>query len=89
VDCGQVNILLEVNHRPLAHYIEEDVMADQQSEHDYHRKKADELDAKVAEYLEQLTKVATLDDLLQGVRDAAGWALVAHKTDVERRHRHG
>ncbi len=26
MDCGQVNILPEVNHRPLAHYIEEDVM---------------------------------------------------------------
>lgn len=46
-----------------------------------------EFELKAEEYLGRLTKVSSIDDLLQVVRDAAGWALVAHREDMTRRAR--
>lgn len=45
--------------------------------------KEDEFDAGVEKYLEGLTRVKTVDDLLKIVRDASAWALAAHRKEVE------
>lgn len=85
VVCGQVNILLEVNHRPLARYIEEDaVQRDHDKEYREQQAREQEFKVKTVEYLDKLTKIDSVDDLLDIVRDAAGWALKAARADMQR-----
>lgn len=44
-----------------------------------------EFDDRVDIYLTMLTEVKTIEGLLSIVRDAAKWALAAHRADVARK----
>jgi hypothetical protein len=44
-------------------------------------------DQGVDNYLDQLTRVDSIEDLLRIVRDAATWARDAHRADVARKQR--
>ena len=55
-------------------------------EEDYRAQQAREQEFKVktVEYLDKLTKIDSIDDLLDIVRDAASWALKAARADMQR-----
>jgi hypothetical protein len=46
-----------------------------------------EFDEQVEKYLERLSRVHSLADLLTVFRDAAGWALAEHRKDMERKYK--
>lgn len=56
---------------------------------DTQRRREAEFDAAVDNYLDQLTRTSSLDDLLRIVREAALWARDAHRADMARKNQGG